>query len=77
MLFLASSSEMERGFSRGGLMVSPRRQNLRGASVRASTVLSSWHEIPGLIPERGLVKLFNDKSSRKVINTDSDIITID
>lgn len=64
---LGFSSEMEQGFSRGGLMVSPHCQNLKGASVRMGTVLFSWHEIPGLIPERDLVKLFNEKSSRKVI----------
>lgn len=53
--FLGALAEMERGFSRGGLMVSPRRHNLKGASVRAGTVLSSWREIPGLLPEKEMI----------------------
>lgn len=71
--FLGALAEMERGFSWGGLMVSPRRHNLKGASVRAGTVLSSWREIPGLLPEKELVKLFNDKSARKKTGSEATI----
>lgn len=74
IMLLAASTEMERGFSRGGLMVSPHRYRLKGASVHAGTVLSSWREIEGLIPEKVLIKRFNDKSSRK---KDTDAIVIE
>ena len=76
---LASSMDMEWGFSQGGLMVSSCRHNLKGASVQAGVVLSLWHEIPGLIPEKALIKMFNDKSIWKKVSSimDSEIIVVD
>lgn len=75
---LAASTEMERGFSRGGLMVTPHRYSLKGASVRAGTVLSSWREVEGLVPEKELIKMFNDKLLRKkdLGRTDSDVTIV-
>ncbi|KAE9395746.1 hypothetical protein BT96DRAFT_797705, partial [Gymnopus androsaceus JB14] len=54
------SAEMERRFSHGGLMVSPRRQKLKGPSVHTGVVLSSWHDITDLVPEKELMAMSND-----------------
>ena len=61
---LASSTDVERAFSHGGLTVSKRRYALSDKSVRAATVLSSWVKVPGIVPEDQCIKLFNDKSKR-------------
>ena len=63
---------MERGFSRGGLTVSKRRHSLSDASIQAATVLSSWAEIPGLVPEEKIIAVFKNKSKRakEVVDVD-------
>ena len=53
---------MEHGFSRGGLTVTKLRHALSDDSTRVSTVLHTWSEIPGLIPEADIIQLFKDKS---------------
>ena len=63
-LLVASSCDVERGFSRGGLTVSKLRHTLSDEATRAATVLHSWHEIPGLIPESEIIQIFKDKSRR-------------
>ena len=60
-LCLASSCDVERGFSRGGLTVSKLRHGLSDESTRASTVLHAWSQIPGLIPENEIIQVFKDK----------------
>lgn len=58
-------------------MVSPHWYSLKGASVRAGTVLSSWREVTGLVPEMELIKMFNNKSSRmRESGKDSNAITV-
>ena len=69
-LYLASSCDVERGFSRGGLTVSKLRHRLSDESTRASTVLHAWSEIPGLIPESEIIQVFQDKSHR--LNTENE-----
>ncbi|GJE85026.1 hAT transposon family protein [Phanerochaete sordida] len=70
----ASSTDVERAFSRGGLTVSKRRHSLNDESTRAATVISSWAAVPGLIPEAALVATFADKAKRsKKKASDSDI----
>lgn len=64
LLPVASSTDIERGFSRSGLMVSPHRHCLSQESVRSGTVLSSWIKIPGLVPQQNIVQHFNDKAKR-------------
>ncbi|TDL18306.1 hypothetical protein BD410DRAFT_693253, partial [Rickenella mellea] len=54
----ASSTDVERAFSRGGLTVSKRRHALADESMCAATVLSSWAEVDGLIPEDTIVEHF-------------------
>ena len=60
----ASSCDVERGFSRGGLTVTKLRHALSDESTRASTVLHAWSEIPGLIPEAEIIEVFKDKARR-------------
>jgi hypothetical protein len=61
---LASSCDVERGFSRGGLTVSKLRHTLSDESTRATTVLNTWSEIPGLIPEANIIQVFKNKCRR-------------
>ncbi|THU77075.1 hypothetical protein K435DRAFT_604174, partial [Dendrothele bispora CBS 962.96] len=51
LLCVAVSAEVERGFSRGGLMVTKRRYRLSDDSIKASTLLLFWGKVPGLLPE--------------------------
>ncbi|KAI0309760.1 hypothetical protein OF83DRAFT_1036322, partial [Amylostereum chailletii] len=56
----ASSTDVERGFSRGGLTVTKKQHAVSDESVRAATVLSSWvgSGIDGLVNEMELLTLF-------------------
>jgi hypothetical protein len=58
---LASSCDVERGFSQGRLTVSKLHHSLSDESTRAATVLHVWSEIPGLIPEANIIQVFKDK----------------
>ncbi|TDL14358.1 hypothetical protein BD410DRAFT_734234, partial [Rickenella mellea] len=62
----ASSTNVERAFSHGGLTVSKHRHALSDESMRAATVLSSWADVDGLIPEGQIVDHFREKNSRFV-----------
>ncbi|TDL14569.1 hypothetical protein BD410DRAFT_733876, partial [Rickenella mellea] len=62
----ASSTDVERTFSRGGLTVSKRRHALSDESMRAATVLSSWLDVEGLVPEAQIIEHFREKNSRFV-----------
>lgn len=44
--------------------MSKRRHALSDESVRAATVISSWMDIPGLIPEGEIIGVFKEKSKR-------------
>lgn len=68
---LATSVDVECAFSRGGLTVSKRRHGLKHDSIRAATVLSSWAEMEGLIPEKEITQLLKDKLSRSKANMGS------
>lgn len=61
---LATSTDVERAFSRGGLTVSKMRHSLSDESTRAATVLGSWCTFPDLVPCGEIVSIFKDKSSR-------------
>jgi len=77
--YLASSCDVERGFSRGGLTVSKLRHGLSDESTRASTVLHAWSKIPGLIPESEIIQVFKDKCRRLKTGKEieEDIMVID
>ena len=47
------------------LTVSKHQHNLLDKSTHAVTVLGSWANIEGLIPEADIVKMFRDKSKRR------------
>jgi hypothetical protein len=70
-----SSTDIKRGFSRGGLTVTKLCHNLSDKSTHAATVVHSWSNIEGLIPEQDIIKLFQDKSKRQ--KGSSDVITVD
>ncbi|KAJ3519443.1 hypothetical protein NMY22_g13198 [Coprinellus aureogranulatus] len=60
----ATSTDVERAFSKGGLTVSKLRHSLSDASTRAQTVLGEWTKVPGLVPFEKIVKVFKDKLKR-------------
>jgi hypothetical protein len=62
--FVATSTDCERAFSRGGLTVSKMRHSLSDESVRAATVLGSWCSLPDAIPREEIIMVFRDKSKR-------------
>ena len=64
-LLTASSTDIERSFSHSGLTVTKLRHNLSDESTRAATMVHSWLNIKGLIPEQDIIKLFQDKSKRQ------------
>ena len=61
-LCTATSTDVERAFSRGRLTVSRMRHSLSDASTRAATVLSSWMAVPGLMPESEILQVFHAKA---------------
>ncbi|TDL17981.1 hypothetical protein BD410DRAFT_729242, partial [Rickenella mellea] len=64
LAYPASSTDVERAFSRGGLTVSKCRHALSDESMRAATVLSLWADVDGLMPEGEIVDHFREKNSR-------------
>jgi hypothetical protein len=61
---VATSTDVEHAFSRGGLTVSKMRHSLSDESVSAATVLGSWCQFPGAIPWDEIEAAFRDKSKR-------------
>ena len=60
----ATSTDVERAFSQGGLTVSKMRHSLTDESTRAATVLGSWCDFPSAIPRDDIIVSFRDKSKR-------------
>ncbi|KAJ3516930.1 hypothetical protein NMY22_g14084 [Coprinellus aureogranulatus] len=60
----ATSTDVERAFSRGGLTVSKLRHSLSDQSTRCQTVLGLWCGVPGLLPTDTIIKTFDDKAKR-------------
>lgn len=62
----ATSTDVERLFSRAGLVVTKRRHNLKADSIRHSTILQNWFAVPDLVPRKAIAKKINDRiASRK------------
>ena len=61
---LATSTDVERAFSSGGLTVSKMRHSLSDESTRAATVLGSWCNFPQAIPRDDIIAAFRDKNKR-------------
>ena len=69
--------DVECGFLRGGLVVTKLRHNLSDESTCAATVLHSWSQVPGWIPEQEIIQVFKDKSRRaKVDSSPEQIVTV-
>ena len=62
--FVATSTDVERAFWKGGLTVSRFRHSLSDKSTRASTLVGSWVDIKGIIPREHIVEVFKDKKRR-------------
>jgi hypothetical protein len=78
----ATSTDVERAFSRGGLTVSKIRHSLSDESTRAASVLGSWCNLPEAIPMSNIIEKFWEKSKRgkkkEVKTTDTDdVIEVD
>jgi hypothetical protein len=54
-------TDVERAFSHGGLTVSKMCHSLSDESTRAATVLGSWCDFPGVIPQDDIMEIFKDK----------------
>ena len=59
---LATSTDVERAFSRGGLTISKLQHSLSDKSARAATVLGSWSNLEGAILKASIIDRFKDKS---------------
>jgi len=64
IIYVATSTDVERAFSRGGLTVSKMRHSLSDESTRAAAVIGSWCDVPGAIPREDIMETFKDKSKR-------------
>jgi hypothetical protein len=78
----ATSTDVERAFSRGGLTVSKMRHSLSDESTRAASVLGSWCNLPEAILMSDIIEKFKEKSKRgkkkEVETTDADdVIEVD
>lgn len=62
--YVATSVDVERAFSRGGLTVSKRRHALSDESTRASIVLGSWASVEGLVPTEKVLQVLREKGKR-------------
>ncbi|KAJ7362784.1 hypothetical protein DFH08DRAFT_799805 [Mycena albidolilacea] len=60
----ATSTDVERSFSRGGFTVSKMRHSLSDESTRAATVLGSWVDVMDVIPRSEIVSKLKSKASR-------------
>ena len=73
----AASTDVERAFSRGGLTVSKHRHNLSEKSVHAATVLGSWAQAGGIIPEEEILEALKNKSRRTKPSTTANVFEDD
>jgi hypothetical protein len=81
-LYLATSTDVERAFSCGGLTVSKMCHSLSDKSMRAASVLGAWCDLPGAVPRDEIIAVFCEKGKRPkgnniIVSTtgDDDMIT--
>ncbi|KAF4610855.1 hypothetical protein D9613_006637 [Agrocybe pediades] len=74
----ASSTDVERSFSRGGLTISKLRHSLSDDSARAACVMGSWASLDDAIPKDRILASFKAKRqrSKKKARTDNSSIVI-
>jgi hypothetical protein len=77
--FIATSTDVERAFSHGGLTVSKLHHSLTDKSTHCSSVLGSWAEVSGFVLFDSIVEKFKEKSQRmwKKQKTTDEIIDLD
>jgi len=63
-MLAATSTDVERAFSCGGLTVSKMRHKLSDESTCAASVLGAWCDLPGAVPQDEIIATFKDKSKR-------------
>ncbi|KAF4617981.1 hypothetical protein D9613_012955 [Agrocybe pediades] len=75
----ASSTDVERSFSRGGLTISKLRHSLTDETARAACVMGSWTTLDGAIPKDRILESFKAKKQRlrKKARTGDSTIVID
>ena len=79
-LYLATFTDVERGFSRGGVTVSKMRHSLSDESTRAASILGAWCDLPGAVPQNEIITVFHEKGKRPkgnnivVSTTDDDVM---
>ncbi|KAI0743693.1 hypothetical protein C8Q80DRAFT_1107444, partial [Daedaleopsis nitida] len=73
-IFLATSIDAERAFSRGRLTVSHLHHSLSDESIRVTTVFGSWARISELVPEKHVIALLGGKKG-PVIALEDDLET--
>ncbi len=61
IILSVASTDVERVFSHGGLIVSKHWHNLSPESTCANVILNSWSKIDGIVPWKELMKQFNEK----------------
>ncbi len=61
---LATSVDVERAFSKGSLTVSKHRHSLSDKSTRAAIVLSSWLQVGGIVVDKDIIEVFEEKARR-------------
>ena len=64
MLLTATSTDVERAFSCGGLTVSKMHHSLSDESTQAASVLGVWCDLPGAVLPDEVMAVFKDKSKR-------------
>jgi len=73
----ATSTDVERAFSRGGLTTSKMRHSLSDKSTCAATVLGAWCDVPGAIPREEVMAGFRDKNKWPKGGSLPDVVVVD
>ncbi len=63
----ATSVDVERAFSKGTLTVSKYRHSLSYASTMAAIVLSAWLQVGGIVVEKDVIDVLEEKARRRKV----------
>jgi hypothetical protein len=76
----ATSTDVERAFSHGGLTISKMRHSLSDESTRAASVLGAWCNLPGAIPHDEIMDACKDKSKQpknnNILSDNTDVVIV-
>ena len=76
-LYVATSTDVECAFSRGGLTVSKMRHSLSDESARAASMVDTWCDLPGAIPPDEIITTFRDKNKWPKYNNSSFVAVLE